>query len=112
VPKPVRNIPILIGGGGEKVTLRITARYADMWHGFGDPETIAHKMQVLDNWCAEIGRNPHEIERCCDIQKFASDDARDAYVAAGATHLILGMGEPWDFDAIEDLVAWRDLRRP
>lgn len=112
VPQPVRNIPILVGGGGEKVTLRITARYADMWHGFGDPETIAHKMHVLDNWCAEIGRNPHEIERCCGTQKFASDDQRDAYVAAGATHLILGMGEPWDFDAIENLVAWRNKRRP
>jgi probable F420-dependent oxidoreductase len=109
VPRPVRNpIPILIGGGGEKKTLRIAARYANMTHTFGDPETFARKMRVLDNWCAEIGRNPAEIERTCGTQKFASEALRDAYVKAGATHLIMGFDEPWDFDAVEDLVRWRD----
>ena len=111
VPRPVRNpIPILIGGGGEKKTLRIAARYANMTHTFGDPETFSHKMQVLNNWCAEISRDPGEIERSCGTQKFASDAQRDAYVKAGATHLILGMDEPWDFDAVKDLVRWRDIR--
>jgi alkanesulfonate monooxygenase SsuD/methylene tetrahydromethanopterin reductase-like flavin-dependent oxidoreductase (luciferase family) len=112
VPSPVRNpIPILIGGGGEKKTLRIAARYANMTHTFGDSETFARKMRVLDNWCAEIGRNPLEIERSCGTQKFATDAQRDAYVKAGATHLIMGFGEPWDFDAVKDLVRWRDTRR-
>ncbi len=111
-PRPVRNtIPILIGGGGEKKTLRIAARYANMTHTFGDPETFAHKMRVLDNWCAEINRDPGEIERSCGTQKFATDAQRDRYVKAGATHLILGLGEPWDFDAVKDLVRWRDKRR-
>jgi len=109
VPTPVRNpIPILIGGGGEKKTLRIASRYANMTHTFGDPETFARKMRVLDNWCAEIGRNPLEIERSCATQKFATDGQRDKYLKAGATHLILGMDEPWDFDAVKDLVRWRD----
>jgi probable F420-dependent oxidoreductase len=108
VPKPLRTIPILIGGGGEKVTLKLTAQYADMWHGFGDPEQIAHKMEVLNNWCAEVGRDPAEIERCCGTQKNASDAQRTALLRAGASHLILGMGEPWDFKAIEHLVRWRD----
>jgi alkanesulfonate monooxygenase SsuD/methylene tetrahydromethanopterin reductase-like flavin-dependent oxidoreductase (luciferase family) len=111
VPSPVRNpIPILMGGGGEKKTLRIAARYANMTHTFGDPETFAHKMQVLNNWCAEVGRDPGEIERSCETQKFATDAQRDAYVKAGATHLIMGMGEPWDFDAVAQLLKWRNER--
>ena len=108
IPKPLHKIPILIGGGGEKVTLRITARYADMWHGFGDPERIAHKLEVLDNWCAEVGRDPKEIERGCNTQETDSDEVRAAYVRAGATHLILELREPWDFGAVENLVKWRE----
>ncbi len=111
IPKPLRKIPILIGGGGEKVTLKLTAKYADMWHGFGDVERIAHKMEVLNKWCAEVGREPGEIERCCDTQADSNDAARDAYLKTGTTHLILGMGEPWDFKAVERLVEWRDQRR-
>ena len=111
VPSPVRNpIPILIGGGGEKKTLRIAARYANITHTFGDPETFAHKMHVLDNWCAEINRDPREIERSCGTQKFSTNAQRDALVKAGATHLIMGMDEPWDFAAVEELVRWRDKR--
>ncbi|HEY0753655.1 MAG TPA: LLM class F420-dependent oxidoreductase [Ktedonobacteraceae bacterium] len=108
VPQPLHKIPIMIGGGGEKVTLKITARYADMWHGFGNPEAIKHKMEVLDNWCREVGRDPHAIERGCGTQGGDSDETRTAYVQAGATHLILGMGEPWDYQAITKLVQWRD----
>ena len=61
-PKPLqKKLPILIGGGGEKRTLRITARWADMWHGFGAPEVIAHKIEVLRAHCADVGRDPSEI---------------------------------------------------
>ena len=59
---PTRNIPILIGGGGERKTLRIVAEHADIWHSFADPETLAHKIGVLQTWCAEVGRDPGEIE--------------------------------------------------
>jgi probable F420-dependent oxidoreductase len=112
VPKPVQNtIPILIGGGGEKKTLRLTAQHAQMWHGFGDAETLLHKMEVLDNWCHEVGRDPNEIERSAGTNADDSDEARDAVVAAGATHLILGMTNPFDFAAVEKLVKWRDSRR-
>ena len=112
VPKPIQQpIPILIGGGGEKKTLRITAQYANIWHGFGDPETITHKMEVLDTWCKEIGRNPAEIERSSEIKADASDAERDALIKAGVTHLIIGMQTPWDFAAIERLVKWRDSRK-
>ena len=63
VPQPVQpgGPKILIGGGGEKKTLRLVAQYADMWNGFGDPDTIRHKIQVLADHCADVGRDPSEI---------------------------------------------------
>lgn len=63
IPQPVRpgGPPILIGGGGERKTLRLVAKYADMWNGFGDPATIRHKLDVLAEHCLEIGRNSSEI---------------------------------------------------
>lgn len=62
-PAPTRDIPILVGGGGEKKTLRIVAEHATIWHCFGDLETLSHKNAVLDQWCADLGRDPGEIER-------------------------------------------------
>ena len=62
-PPPVGKLPILIGGGGEKVTLRLVAEHADGWNTFGPPANFAHKNQVLDQWCTEVGRDPAEIER-------------------------------------------------
>ncbi len=63
VPQPVQpgGPRILIGGGGERKTLRLVARYADMWNGFGDPEAIRHKLEVLEEHCRELGRDPSEI---------------------------------------------------
>jgi F420-dependent oxidoreductase-like protein len=62
-PQPVQpgGPKILIGGGGEKKTLRLVARYADMWNGFGDPTAIRHKVEVLADHCRDIGRDPSEI---------------------------------------------------
>lgn len=112
VPKPIQKpIPILIGGGGEKKTLRITAKYADMWHGFGDAATLARKLEILDGWCKEVGRNPKEIERSTGTNADDSNQVRDEKLRLGATHLILGMGAPFDLDAVEKLVRWRDSRQ-
>jgi len=61
-PKPIqRRLPLLIGGGGERKTLRTVARYADYWHGHGTPDIIAHKLEVLARHCAEVGRDVNEI---------------------------------------------------
>jgi probable F420-dependent oxidoreductase len=111
VPRPLRPIPIMIGGGGEKQTLRIAARFATMTHFFADVGTFAHKMTVLDRWCAEQHRDPREIERACTPGSQATDGQRDDYVAAGASHFILGMnGGQRDYAAVEALVRWRDAR--
>lgn len=112
IPAPIRNpIPICIGGGGEKVTLKITAMHADIWNGFGPAETFKHKNEVLDNWCKEVGRDPAAIERSVAILSADNlTDQLESLHAAGATHMILGMGEPWNFAAVEELVRWRDSR--
>jgi probable F420-dependent oxidoreductase len=109
VPAPVRNpIPILIGGGGEKVTLKLVAQYADLWNGFGPPEKWQHKNNVLTQWCEIVGRDPAAIERTVAINAKDVDENLDAFAEAGATHLILGMGEPWDYGLVEKLVGWRE----
>ena len=76
-PKPVQQpLPLLIGGGGEKVTLRIAARYADEWNTWGDVATLVHKMDVLERHCIEVGRDPQEIQRSAVAMLFLSDDAK------------------------------------
>ncbi len=105
-PAPTRDIPILIGGGGEKVTLRITAQHADIWNGFGPAPKYRRKNEVLDEWCLKVGRDPAEIERSVTIS--GSDlDQLDSFLQAGATHFILGVTEPWNYEAIEQLIDWR-----
>jgi probable F420-dependent oxidoreductase len=108
-PPPVRGtIPLLIGGGGEKVMLRIVGEHADIWNGFGSPETFRRKNEVLDGWCRAAGRDPASIERSALLSASDLDDP-DAYVDAGVTHVIYSAGGPsLDFGPLRELVAWRD----
>jgi alkanesulfonate monooxygenase SsuD/methylene tetrahydromethanopterin reductase-like flavin-dependent oxidoreductase (luciferase family) len=79
-PLPVQDrIPILIGGGGERKTLRTVARYAHMWNAFGTVEELRHKTEVLAGHCAAVGRDPLEIDRsveCKIIIRDSEDEAR------------------------------------
>lgn len=109
IPAPVRNpIPILIGGGGEKVTLKLTAQYADLWNGFGPVPDWQRKNEILTQWCKDVGRNPADIERTASVAADDIPDNLDAFAKAGATHMILGMGTPWNYKLVEQLVQWRD----
>jgi len=86
VPAPVQpgGPKILIGGGGERKTLRLTARYADMWNGFGDPAMVRHKLDVLEAHCRDIGRDPSEIvsTRLGTIAVCATHEEADRRAAA------------------------------
>lgn len=76
-PKPVQNpLPLLIGGGGEKVTLKITAKYADEWNVWGNVDTLEAKMKILDQHCADVGRDPKEIKRTAVALLFMSEDEK------------------------------------
>jgi probable F420-dependent oxidoreductase len=103
-PPPVGSLPLLIGGGGEKVTLRLVAEHADAWNTFGPPETYAHKSAVLDDWCAQLGRDPATIERTVGIAAHEVDDV-EKYLDAGATHVIVMMGHPYDLGPVERLLG-------
>lgn len=74
-PKPVQErLPLLVGGGGERRTMRIAARFADEWNVWGDPDTLRHKIGVLERHCADLGRDPAEIRRSCQALLFHTDD--------------------------------------
>jgi probable F420-dependent oxidoreductase len=106
-PPPVGRLPILIGGGGEKVTLRLVAKYADMWNSFGPPENFAKKNRILDDWCKKRQRNPAQVERTVGIQ---ADEVNNfgAYLDAGAEHLIVMLGDPFDMSPVKRLLKSRD----
>ncbi len=103
-PPPLGPLPILIGGGGEKVTLRLVAQYGDMWNGFGPAADFAHKNKVLDDWCANSGRDPSSIERTVSFSGEVSDEIIDGFLEAGAQHLIYGLGHPFELDAVQRLI--------
>lgn len=112
-PGPVNGkLPIMIGGGGEKVTLRLVAQHADLWNSFGLPEEIGRLSGVLDDWCARVGRDPAHIERSVLFSNPVRVSLADQYVENGITHLIFGVEAPdFDFSAVESLIAWRDSIR-
>jgi F420-dependent oxidoreductase-like protein len=129
-PRPVQDaLPVWIGGGGEKRTLRIAAQYADGWNvPFVSPEQFAAKRAVLHDWCAKVGRDPAEI-RCAVNLGYARDEDDmgeqfanlrmavapgvliggaeqvaervQQYVEAGADQVNLALRAPWDPDRLE-----------
>jgi probable F420-dependent oxidoreductase len=104
-PPPSGRLPILIGGSGEKVTLRLVAEHADGWNSFGPPSNFKQKSAVLDEWCARLERNPREIERTVGVSG-AEVDNWEAYVDAGAEHLIVMRGAPFDLDPVRKLLEY------
>ena len=129
-PKPMQAaLPIWVGGGGEKRTLRIAARYADGWNiPFVAPETLAHKRTVLDGHCADVGRDPAEIRTAVNVGLCQDDEALVAqfgklaegvrpgvligspdqmvqrigeYVDAGADQINIAMRAPWDHSLLD-----------
>jgi alkanesulfonate monooxygenase SsuD/methylene tetrahydromethanopterin reductase-like flavin-dependent oxidoreductase (luciferase family) len=78
-PPPLQNrLPILIGGSGERKTLRTVASYADMWNVDGSIEFLRHKLDVLERHCSAVGRDPGQIELTCGLKPVIRDDAREA----------------------------------
>jgi F420-dependent oxidoreductase-like protein len=129
-PKPVRShLPIWVGGGGERVTLRIAAEHADGWNvPFIAPDTWAHKSRVLSEHCERLGRDPAAITRSINVgMAFTDEELRaqfgpmseyvrpgvltgsvqqmvdhvGAYADAGAQWVILAMRAPFDRDGLE-----------
>ena len=118
LPPPVqKRLPILIGGSGEKKTLRTVAKYADMWNAMGSPEMLAHKIEVLKGHCDAVGRDFAEIELtagCKPIIRSSAEDA-DALWRAQMAHNRTPMADVIDDDTFwvgpPDLIAERMAER-
>ena len=119
-PKPVQkpHPPILIGGGGEQLTLKMVARYADAWNAFGTPDIFKHKIEVLQRHCEAIGRDPITIEKSVSMPPVLSKDRSklDAMLADMASRRAMSIDEAkaamlWGSpdDAIKKIEAYRDL---
>ena len=82
-PQPVQlpHPPILIGGGGEQLTLRVVARHADIWHGFGDPATLSRKIGLIDEYARGYGRDPQSIAKSTNLNLWVGDSIPDEVVA-------------------------------
>lgn len=102
-PKPVQRPypPFVIGGGGEQLTLRVVAKHADVWnHGGPSVEEFSHKVRVLHEHCAAVGRDPGEIVLSCQ-HRIRPDDLASSvgeiqrFVDAGATHIVLVLPAPY-----------------
>ncbi|GLV56393.1 LLM class F420-dependent oxidoreductase [Dictyobacter sp. S3.2.2.5] len=111
-PKPVQQPypPFVIGGGGEKVTLRIAAKYASVWNmAGGSAEDFKRKNAILDEHCAAVGRNPAEIARSIQVPINPDNLAETRqntqnYIEAGVNHIVLNIRPPYPEGIVHRLV--------
>ncbi len=138
-PKPLQaELPIWIGGSGEKRTLKIAAQWADAWNvPFVDPETFAHKREVLHRHCNTVGRDPAQLRTAVNVGLAWTEESLQSqfgglanyvrpgvlsgsdeevtdrigqYVDAGADQVNIALRAPFDTDAVERLAAALRLR--
>ncbi|WP_433296338.1 LLM class F420-dependent oxidoreductase [Pseudonocardia sp. CA-142604] len=110
-PRPLRRIPILIGGSGERKTLPLVGKHAHIWHSFLDIETFRRKNDLVREHAAAAGRDEAEIERAIDWPGIA---AADDYAAEGVTLYtaeIHPTDDGYDLAPLKESLAWRDDRR-
>jgi alkanesulfonate monooxygenase SsuD/methylene tetrahydromethanopterin reductase-like flavin-dependent oxidoreductase (luciferase family) len=105
-PQAMGPVPILIGGGGEQVTLRLVAEYADMSNTSGSPDVVRQKNQIIDAWCSKVGRDPAQIERTSNIPASAVDGIDD-FVQAGAQRFQIQLDHPFDMKPVEQALKQR-----
>lgn len=111
-PAPTRDIPVMIGGGGERKTLRIVAEHADVWHTFGDVETLRRKSAILDEHGAAVGRDTAAlVTRSLAVDGADPQEIGDELLAAGVRLFTCGASGPdYDLSQAAAWVRWRDER--
>ncbi|MCU1504492.1 MAG: class F420-dependent oxidoreductase, partial [Ilumatobacteraceae bacterium] len=113
-PKPVQRLhpPIAIGGNGEKRTLRLVAKFAQHWNStLGDTDEWQRKREVLHRHCADVGRDPTEIECSVNLRYSAASGsagiiaAAERWIAAGADVGIVTFAAPYTPDPLEEIAT-------
>ena len=107
VPAPLRpgGPRILVGGSGERKTLRLVAQYADACNLFGfETEEMRHKIEVLDGHCADVGRDPAEVQRTALVGMDPLDDT-DAFLRRAEEYAALGIDQLWVGPSADDPVG-------
>ena len=114
-PKPVQRPgpPLLIGGGGERVTMRIAAQYADEWNVWGSPEVLRHKIGVLERHCQELARDPAEIRKSANAMFHVTDypaeaeqsRERNPRVLAGSASELQALVQEYADAGVDELVV-------
>lgn len=109
-PTPTRDIPVMIGGGGERKTLRVVAEHADIWHSFGDVETLRRKSAVLDEHGRDVGRDTAGlVTRSVGVDGSDPAEVADELLEAGVRLFTCSAGGPdYDLGRAEKWVRWRD----
>jgi F420-dependent oxidoreductase-like protein len=104
------RVPIMVGGGGEKKTLRLVAQYADACNVFGSPENLVRKFSILDAHCAAVGRDPAEIERSTlqNVRLGPPSSAR----TESPQQVVDRFGELWDAGAEHIIFELKDAHVP
>ncbi len=103
-PQPVQSpLPLLVGGGGERRTLKIAARWADEWHAWADPALFRHKSSVLEAYCADLGRDPAQVSRLTGQVVRVTDDADVRLPHEDGSDVVGPVG-----DVVERLEEYRD----
>ncbi|MCU1549882.1 MAG: flavin-dependent oxidoreductase, F420-dependent methylene-tetrahydromethanopterin reductase [Glaciihabitans sp.] len=109
-PPPTRDIPVLIGGGGEKKTLKIVAKHADIWHSFSDADTLKRKLGILAEHGEAVGRDVSQIEISTEIRMRTEAEA-DELRALGTTLFTVGISGPdYDLEGVRRWIKWRDAQ--
>ncbi|WP_029149533.1 LLM class F420-dependent oxidoreductase [Microbacterium indicum] len=108
-PAPTRRIPVLIGGAGEKKTLRYVARHADYWHSFVSPEELVRKLDVIKKWGDVDGHDVSDLILSTDVK--GDTETADALFDAGTRLFTLGVdANSIDYDVIQGWLDWRDSK--
>jgi F420-dependent oxidoreductase-like protein len=110
-PKPIQkpHPPFVLGGSGERRTLRVVAQYADVWNfGGGELNEFRHKSRVLDDHCAAVGRPPSDVERSVQLVVDSADIGAmrpviQSFIEAGATHVLLMLRPPYPEGIVQRL---------
>ncbi len=114
-PKPIQpHLPLLIGGGGERRTMRIAARYADLWNTFGSPEVMARKIKVLHRYCAELGREASAVTPTVALMLDADEGSDQIatrladYRRAGVGGVVIDLAAPYDLALLKRVAHARE----